>query len=92
MSGYGLFRWPEFRGVQENKLTELNLSNNELNQVPTTVSSLSALTVLELQKNKLPNLPPEMKFLSSLVRLDLHENVLEELIEEIVCSKKNGVL
>ncbi|WP_193198371.1 COR domain-containing protein [Nostoc sp. MG11] len=65
------------------KVTELDLSDNQLGSLPPEISQLSNLTRLYLDNNQLGSLPPEICQLSQLTTLDLSNNQLGSLPPEI---------
>ncbi|MEL7506843.1 MAG: COR domain-containing protein, partial [Cyanobacteria bacterium J06554_1] len=65
-------------------LTSLDLSSNQLNQLPPEIGQLTSLTSLNLSNNQLNQLPPEIGQLTSLTSLNLSDNQLTELPLEIV--------
>ena len=71
-------------GKKVNKdITNLNLSNNKLTQLPVEVWHLTRLTSLYLTNNKLTKLPVEIGNLSQLTTLYLQNNKLTHLPVEI---------
>jgi len=66
-----------------NNITKLNLSYNELTELPKEIGKLSQLTYLNLSYNKLTELPKEIGNLTQLTQLYLHNNNLTELPKEI---------
>jgi small GTP-binding protein len=60
-------------------LQQLDLSHNQLRELPPEISQLSHLRQLDLSTNQLSELPPEIGQLINLERLDLHDNQLSEL-------------
>jgi internalin A len=63
--------------------TELDLSWNQLSELPAEITQLSNLTTLDLSFNQLSELPAEITQLSNLTTLDLRNNQLSELPAEI---------
>lgn len=55
-------------------LTELNLSTNQLKEVPDEVASLAKLKFLDLSKNMLSDLPEGMSTMTNLRELILFNN------------------
>lgn len=66
-----------FKG-QENSLEELDLSRNELEEIPISITNLTALIRLDLSRNKIRSLSPGLMFfnLLRLRHLDLDHNNL----------------
>lgn len=60
-------------------LKYLDLSDNELQAIPTAISSLVNLQHLNISRNTLASIPDNMKSLKNLVFLDLSVNPLEKL-------------
>ena len=65
------------------KQTELNLSSNELTELPPEITKLTNLTTLDLSYNQLTELPPEITKLTNLTTLDLSHNQQIELSPDI---------
>ena len=63
--------------------TELDLSNNQLSELPTEITKLANLTTLDLRNNQLSELPTEITKLTNLTTLYLRNNQLSELPAEI---------
>ena len=59
-------------------LEELDLSKNNLNNIPDFIGNLNNLEVLILNENKLRNLPETIKNLAKLKRLEITNNKLTE--------------
>ncbi|NEQ52634.1 MAG: TIR domain-containing protein, partial [Leptolyngbya sp. SIO3F4] len=70
--------------VQLTSLTSLDLSYNQLSELPPEIVQLTSLTSLDLGSNQLSELPPEIVQLTSLTSLYLGSNQLSELPPEIV--------
>ncbi|MBE8988171.1 COR domain-containing protein [Nostoc sp. LEGE 12450] len=70
------------------KATELDLSDNQLSNLPPEITQLSNLIRLDLSDNQLSSLPPETSQLSNLLWLDLHNNQLSSLPPEITQLSK----
>jgi Leucine-rich repeat (LRR) protein len=60
-------------------LKELNVSHNQLEQLPSSILQLRALEVLNLEGNRLSNLPDEFAQLTQLKALNLSKNLLATL-------------
>jgi|GEM_PF-4614455 len=60
-------------------LTELNLSNTQLTEVPKEIRKFEHLRVLNLSNNKLKNLPTTLNKLRSLETLDIRSNNIKEI-------------
>ena len=71
------------REAYERNLTELDLSGNQLTQLPPEITELKNLTTLNLSWNQLTQLPPEITELKNLISLDLSGNQLTQLPPEI---------
>jgi len=63
--------------------TKLDLSGNQLRELPAEITQLANLTTLDLSDNQLRELPAEITSLSNLTTLDLSWNKLSELPAEI---------
>ena len=63
--------------------TELDLSGNQLSQLPAEITQLVNLTSLDLRWNQLSQLPVEITQLVNLTKLDLRGNQLSQLPAEI---------
>ncbi|MEM9218584.1 MAG: COR domain-containing protein [Cyanobacteria bacterium P01_F01_bin.150] len=63
---------------------ELDLSDNQLSELPHEIGKLTSLQTLDFSSNQLSELPPEIVQLTSLQTLDLRFNLLSELPPEIV--------
>jgi internalin A len=72
------------REAYKKNLTELDLSKNQLTQLPLEVTELKNLVTLNLSHNKLTQLPPEIKELKNLTTLNLFHNRLAQLPLEIL--------
>ncbi|AKB37101.1 Leucine-rich repeat containing protein [Methanosarcina siciliae C2J] len=71
------------REAFEKNLTVLNLSENQLTQLPSEIGELVNLKTLDLSFNELTQLPPEITELKNLTTLDLSRNQLTQLPPEI---------
>ncbi|MDB9515576.1 leucine-rich repeat domain-containing protein [Roseofilum reptotaenium CS-1145] len=69
--------------AQQEKATELDLSNLGLTEVPEAIAQLTNLQTLCLDKNQVSHLPEAIAQLSNLQQLKLHHNQLSHLPEEI---------
>ena len=65
-------------------LTELDLDNNQLEDLPAEIGNLTNLTELYLRNNQLKDLPAEIGNLTNLTLLILESNQLKDLPAEIV--------
>ncbi len=63
--------------------TKLDLSGNQLSELPTEIGQLANLTTLHLNHNQLSELPTEITQLTNLTTLVLNHNQLSELPAEI---------
>ena len=62
----------------------LNLSNNELTEIPKELGNLANLQALNLEGNRLTTVPKELGYLSNLKKLSLYDNVdLREIPREL---------
>ncbi|CAN0443423.1 unnamed protein product, partial [Ectocarpus sp. 12 AP-2014] len=68
------------------ELQRLDLSFNQITELPAAVSNLSVLVSLKLRKNRLSAVPPELFSLESLSLLDLTGNAIRELPEKGLCA------
>ncbi len=64
-------------------LTDLNLQDNMLQEIPESVGFLTALTCMNLGRNRLAELPDTARKLLNLIELDLHDNMFQVCV--IVC-------
>ena len=72
-------------GKMVNKdITNLNLSNNKLTQMPVEIGQLIQLTTLNLSYNKLTKLPVEIGQLTQLTTLHLSDNMIENILNPII--------
>ncbi|PAV12530.1 hypothetical protein ASJ81_05925 [Methanosarcina spelaei] len=78
--------------AKEKNLTNLNLSGNQLTQVPREIGELKNLTILDLSENTLTTLPQEIGELKNLTTLDLSRNQLMQLPSEIGKLKNLTIL
>uniref|UniRef100_T1J7G9 Disease resistance R13L4/SHOC-2-like LRR domain-containing protein n=1 Tax=Strigamia maritima TaxID=126957 RepID=T1J7G9_STRMM len=60
-------------------LSQLNLANNQISQIPSDISNLAALQVLDLHDNKLIDLPQSLGTLERLTKLDISHNQLAKI-------------
>ena len=84
------YQYPEnnkvWMGLSRNKkqllyITAINLSNNQLTELPESVGNLTQLTLLILDNNELNKLPESIFNLTQLTQLSLSNNQLTELPE-----------
>eukprot|EP00756_Hemistasia_phaeocysticola_P062655 Hpha_TRINITY_DN6108_c0_g1::TRINITY_DN6108_c0_g1_i1::g.164885::m.164885 len=76
------------------KLISLDLSNNEISEVPPEIVQLPFLTSLSLKSNQLKSLPDEIGELSELTDLHLGHNMLEVLpdtFHQLQCLRVCGL-
>ena len=66
--------------------TELDLSGNQLSQLPVEITKLTKLTKLDLSDNQLSELPSEITKLTNLTTLELSGNPLKTPPSEIVAQ------
>jgi Leucine-rich repeat (LRR) protein len=64
-------------------ITEINLSNKNLSNVPETVFQMKSLETLDLSNNPIETIPVDIRKLQYLRVLDLTETNVDELPEEI---------
>ena len=69
--------------ASQNRITTLDLSNKELEELPPEIGQLTYLNELYLSGNKLTALPSEIGRLTRLTELDLSSNKLITLVPEI---------
>ena len=69
------------------KATSLDLTGNQLTELPPEIGQLTSLTTLYLQENQLTALPEQIGQLTNLQSLDLLNNQLTALPEQIGCSR-----
>jgi internalin A len=69
--------------IVRNKVTSLNLSEQQLTTLPAQINQLTKLTKLEIKNNSLITLPQQIGQLTNLTRLDLRNNQLTVLPSEI---------
>ncbi|HAZ45006.1 MAG TPA: hypothetical protein DCZ55_11165, partial [Cyanobacteria bacterium UBA11371] len=60
-------------------LTGLDLSNNQITEIPAAIASLSNLTKLELSDNQITEIPAAIASLSNLTKLNLWNNQIREI-------------
>jgi len=65
----------KIKEAEKQKLTYLDLSNNQLTNLPESITELSSLARLYLSNNQLTSLPESITKLSNLTRLDLPESI-----------------
>ena len=71
-------------------LQELDLSNNQIVNIPDTISKLKKLQILNLSKNQISIIP--LASLEELTRLDLHSNQIKDIPEALFELKKLSYL
>ena len=76
----------------ENKSIDLDLSNYELDDLPTEFYELKELEILNLSDNNLKSFPLQITELPKLKELNLSNNQIEKLPSEIIKLKKLQVL
>lgn len=69
--------------VKLSRLEKLDLSQNNLTQLPEEISLLNRLVYLSVARNKLESLPSGFPQLTSLKTLDLHSNNMRDLVDGI---------
>ncbi|CAG9772451.1 unnamed protein product [Ceutorhynchus assimilis] len=74
-----LTQFPSGLIMLSNYITELNLSTNQLKEVPDAVASLAKLKFLDLSKNMLSDLPENLKSMTNLRELVLFNNSSSEM-------------
>lgn len=68
--------------AQEKNLTALDLSKNQLTELPFEITKLKNLMILDLSQNQLTEIPPELLELKKLTELNLDHNQLTQLPSE----------
>lgn len=81
-------KYKKYIGLPRNKeqlfyITELNLDNKQLTQLPEAIGKLTQLTELSLAHNKLTSLPKSICNLTQLTKLELSNNSINFLPESI---------
>ncbi|CAM9890689.1 unnamed protein product, partial [Laminaria digitata] len=61
------------------RLTNLDVSNNDIGHLPPSLGALEARTILNISKNVLSSLPQNFAFLTSLTDLDLSCNRFKDM-------------
>jgi hypothetical protein len=89
--------WHEIKTIPRalcmlDKLTEINLANNDIEEIPKEFGQLINLISLYLNKNQIRKIPKEIGNLSKLEILDLSDNRLVAFPKEIVNLTKLRVL
>src|SRR5665647_3542694 len=79
--------WQLIRDASENNVTKLDLSRNQLTQLPSEIGKLRNLTELSLSHNQLTQIPSEIVELKDLIELDLSWNQLTQLHPEVLKLK-----
>jgi Leucine-rich repeat (LRR) protein len=78
-------------------ISEIDLSNNKLENIPPELFQVSSLVTLNLSKNKLTALPSNLDFqkplytCSKLIKLDLSSNYLQTLPEDLFFIMGNNI-
>ncbi|MGB3493322.1 MAG: leucine-rich repeat domain-containing protein, partial [Elainellaceae cyanobacterium] len=62
-------------------LTELDLSNNQIEELPDSITQLHNLTELDLSNNQIEEIPECIAQLQNLTKLDLRDNQIKEIPE-----------
>ncbi|EDO17570.1 hypothetical protein Kpol_534p51 [Vanderwaltozyma polyspora DSM 70294] len=62
------------------RLEKLDISENNLTQIPSQISMLNKLIYLSIARNKIESLPKEFSKLTNLKTLDLHSNNIRDLV------------
>ena len=83
LSGKQLTTLPDTALDGAASVKELDLSNNQLESLPASITKFENLEVLKLENNRLTSLPPEIGQLTKLRILDLGNNRLEQLPSEL---------
>ena len=79
-------------GVEEaTGLTVLDVQNNKLRELPSTIGRLSILKTLDVSNNDLSNLPNELAGLKSLVRLNIEGNPLRSIRQSVRSSGTEAI-
>jgi internalin A len=71
------------KDAEENGYRWIDLSNNELTEIPESIAKLTNLTTLDLRGNKLTKIPESITKLTNLTTLNLRNNQLTEIPESI---------
>ncbi|MEL7534024.1 MAG: hypothetical protein AAFN10_22135, partial [Bacteroidota bacterium] len=78
LSNWGLFRFPSEIGQLE-KLDDLYISDNSINNLPPQIGQLKNLKILDISVNLIKKLPVEIGQLEALIILSANYNTLNEL-------------
>lgn len=80
--------FPDKFDTDKNQFVDLNLSNNQLQKIPSSVWRLEKLTKLRMDNNKIETIPNSISNLNSLNSLDLGHNKIKK-IPELFPGKMN---
>jgi internalin A len=69
--------------VKAQQLTELDLSDQQITEIPKEIGDLISLQYLGLNNNQIAKLPESIGNLSSLLHLDINKNQIVEIPESI---------
>lgn len=88
LSGRLLGSLPASLGHNFNNLVSLDLSKNQLKDLPSSIGDLDSLEVLDLQSNQLSSLPDAIGFLENLKVLNVSGNMLVALPDSMGGCRK----
>lgn len=88
LKGYGLTGLPSIEITELSQLTEVDLSNNQLTEIPLEIIQLANLEQLRLRGNQLTTIPPELGQMANLEILDLKDNQLTAVPPELIQLSK----